>query len=184
KSSSAKSRRCSDAARGAPPPGVGDAMIDAGSEAGCAAGAVRLAFAPDRHAQRFHARPPRLRLPDWLPRGSRRQPRARRRREQVPAVQVDPARRGSPALRLSRVPASVHPTRASRRGRVRGGRVIPADHPRYMKKLISLSLFWLVQASSLLVLFVPFTWGMVALWAVSHFLRAIGLTLTFHRYFA
>ncbi len=62
--------------------------------------------------------------------------------------------------------------------------MIPADHPRYMKKLITLSLFWLVQASSLLVLFVPFTWAMVALWAVSHFLRAIGLTLTFHRYFA
>jgi len=53
-----------------------------------------------------------------------------------------------------------------------------------MKKTVSLVLFWLVQASSLLVLFVPFAWGMVALWAVSHFLRAIGLTLTFHRYFA
>ena len=34
------------------------------------------------------------------------------------------------------------------------------------------------------MLFVPFAWGMVALWAVSHFLRAIGLTLTFHRYMA
>jgi stearoyl-CoA desaturase (delta-9 desaturase) len=53
-----------------------------------------------------------------------------------------------------------------------------------MKKTVTLCLFWLVQVSSLLVLFVPFAWGMVALWAVSHFLRAIGLTLTFHRYMA
>ena len=53
-----------------------------------------------------------------------------------------------------------------------------------MKKTITLCLFWLVQTSSLLVLFVPFAWSMVALWAVSHFLRAIGLTLTFHRYMA
>lgn len=53
-----------------------------------------------------------------------------------------------------------------------------------MKKTLTMSLFWLVQASSLLVLFVPFSAGMVALWAVSHFVRAIGLTLTYHRYFA
>ena len=53
-----------------------------------------------------------------------------------------------------------------------------------MKKTITMSLFWLVQASALLVLFVPFSAGMVALWAVSHFLRAIGLTLAYHRYFA
>jgi stearoyl-CoA desaturase (delta-9 desaturase) len=31
---------------------------------------------------------------------------------------------------------------------------------------------------------VPFTWGLLALWAGSHFLRAIGLTLSFHRYLA
>ena len=49
---------------------------------------------------------------------------------------------------------------------------------------ISTFVFWFVQASALLVFFVPFTWGFVALWAVSHFLRAIGLTLAFHRYFA
>ena len=30
----------------------------------------------------------------------------------------------------------------------------------------------------------PFAWSLVALWAASHFLRAIGLTLAFHRYFA
>ena len=53
-----------------------------------------------------------------------------------------------------------------------------------MKKKLTMSLFWLVQASALLVLFVPFSLGMVALWAVSHFVRAIGLTLTYHRYFA
>ena len=45
-------------------------------------------------------------------------------------------------------------------------------------------MFWGVQASALLVLTVPFSWSLVALWAASHFLRAIGLTLAFHRYFA
>lgn len=45
-------------------------------------------------------------------------------------------------------------------------------------------IFWIVQASALLVFFVPFTWALVGLWAGSHFLRAIGLTLSFHRYFA
>jgi len=44
--------------------------------------------------------------------------------------------------------------------------------------------FWLVQASVVLVFAVPFAWSLVALWAVSHFVRAIGLTLCFHRYFA
>jgi stearoyl-CoA desaturase (Delta-9 desaturase) len=46
------------------------------------------------------------------------------------------------------------------------------------------AVFWIVQASALLVFAVPFSIGMVALWALSHFLRAIGLTLAFHRYFA
>ena len=45
-------------------------------------------------------------------------------------------------------------------------------------------MFWVVQVSAFLIFFVPFSWGLVALWAVSHFLRAIGLTLAFHRYFA
>ncbi len=45
-------------------------------------------------------------------------------------------------------------------------------------------LFWVVQASALLVFFVPFAWSLVGLWAASHFIRAIGLTLAFHRYFA
>ena len=44
--------------------------------------------------------------------------------------------------------------------------------------------FWLVQASALLVFAVPFSWPLAGLWAASHFLRAIGLTLAFHRYFA
>jgi stearoyl-CoA desaturase (delta-9 desaturase) len=44
--------------------------------------------------------------------------------------------------------------------------------------------FWLVQASVVLVFAVPFAWTLVALWAASHFIRAIGLTLCFHRYFA
>jgi stearoyl-CoA desaturase (Delta-9 desaturase) len=53
-----------------------------------------------------------------------------------------------------------------------------------LPNLLQVSIFWTVQASALLVFFVPFSWGMVALWAVSHFLRAIGLTLAFHRYYA
>jgi len=53
-----------------------------------------------------------------------------------------------------------------------------------MTKALSIFIFWLVQASALLVLLVPFTWPLLALWAVSHFLRAMGLTLAFHRYFA
>src|SRR6187200_3201482 len=53
-----------------------------------------------------------------------------------------------------------------------------------MTKALSIFIFWLVQASALLVLLVPFTWPLLALWAVSHFLRAMGLTLAFHRHFA
>ena len=45
-------------------------------------------------------------------------------------------------------------------------------------------MFWTVQVSALLAFAVPFTWSMLGLWAVSHFLRAVGLTLCFHRYFA
>ena len=41
-----------------------------------------------------------------------------------------------------------------------------------------------MQASSLLVFFIPFEWSLVGLWAASHFLRGIGLTLAFHRYYA
>ena len=48
----------------------------------------------------------------------------------------------------------------------------------------SIVIFWLVQVSALLVFAVPFAWGYVALWAVSHFARAVGLTLAFHRYYA
>ena len=51
-------------------------------------------------------------------------------------------------------------------------------------KTLNAVVFWLVQASALLVFTVPFSSGLVALWALSHFLRAIGLTLAFHRYFA
>ncbi len=49
---------------------------------------------------------------------------------------------------------------------------------------ISVIVFWTVQASALLVFFVPFSWMLLGLWAASHFVRAIGLTLSFHRYFA
>jgi stearoyl-CoA desaturase (delta-9 desaturase) len=51
-------------------------------------------------------------------------------------------------------------------------------------KKVSAVVFWVVQCSAVLIFFVPFSWGLIALWAVSHFLRAIGLTLAFHRYFA
>ena len=49
---------------------------------------------------------------------------------------------------------------------------------------IQISIFWTIQASALLAFAVPFRWAYVALWAASHFVRAIGLTLAFHRYFA
>jgi stearoyl-CoA desaturase (Delta-9 desaturase) len=53
-----------------------------------------------------------------------------------------------------------------------------------MLKTIAMLVFWLVQVSALLVFFVPFSVAYLGLWALSHFLRAIGLTLAFHRYFA
>jgi stearoyl-CoA desaturase (delta-9 desaturase) len=49
---------------------------------------------------------------------------------------------------------------------------------------LSIVVFWLVQASAISVLFVGFSWPLVVLWGCSHFLRAIGLTLVFHRYLA
>jgi stearoyl-CoA desaturase (delta-9 desaturase) len=53
-----------------------------------------------------------------------------------------------------------------------------------LPSIVQIVVFWSIQASALLVFFVPFSWSLLALWAVSHFLRAIGLTLAFHRYFA
>ncbi|MGE5242825.1 MAG: acyl-CoA desaturase [Betaproteobacteria bacterium] len=49
---------------------------------------------------------------------------------------------------------------------------------------VAVVVFWMVQLSALLVFAVPFAPAYVALWAASHFLRAVGLTLAFHRYFA
>ena len=49
---------------------------------------------------------------------------------------------------------------------------------------LQILVFWFVQASAFVAFFVPFTWAYVGLWAASHFIRAIGLTLAFHRYFA
>lgn len=51
-------------------------------------------------------------------------------------------------------------------------------------KTLTQVVFWTVQASALLVFVVPFSAGLAVVWAISHFLRAIGLTLAFHRYFA
>lgn len=53
-----------------------------------------------------------------------------------------------------------------------------------MPSFLSVLIFWGVQASALLVFVVPFSWGLVGLWAASHFVRAVGLTLAFHRYYA
>jgi stearoyl-CoA desaturase (Delta-9 desaturase) len=53
-----------------------------------------------------------------------------------------------------------------------------------LNKSLAVFIFWAVQASAVLIFFVPFAWGLLALWAVSHFSRAVGLTLAFHRYFA
>ena len=53
-----------------------------------------------------------------------------------------------------------------------------------MIKKLSILVFWTVQASALFVFFVPFQLAYLGLWAASHFLRAIGLTLAYHRYFA
>ena len=41
--------------------------------------------------------------------------------------------------------------------------------------IVSIVIFWTVQISALLVFFVPFSWGLVALWGASHFVRAIRL---------
>jgi len=60
----------------------------------------------------------------------------------------------------------------------------PRDEIGPLTKFLTVTIFWIVQASAFLIFFVPFTWGLVALWAASHFLRAIGLTLAYHRYFA
>ncbi len=49
---------------------------------------------------------------------------------------------------------------------------------------VSTVVFWVVQASAALAFVVPFSWELVGLWAASHFVRAVGLTLAFHRYFA
>ena len=49
---------------------------------------------------------------------------------------------------------------------------------------VQMTIFWIVQASALLVFAVPFRWAYVGLWAASHFLRALGLTLMYHRYYA
>ena len=50
---------------------------------------------------------------------------------------------------------------------------------------LQITVFWLVQVSALLVFFVsPFRWPLLALWAASHFLRALGLTIIFHRHLA
>jgi stearoyl-CoA desaturase (Delta-9 desaturase) len=53
-----------------------------------------------------------------------------------------------------------------------------------LPNILQIVIFWTVQVSALLIFAVPFRWAFVAVWAASHFLRAIGLTLAFHRYFA
>ena len=53
-----------------------------------------------------------------------------------------------------------------------------------LPNILQIVIFWTVQVSALLIFAVPFRWAFIAVWAASHFLRAIGLTLAFHRYFA
>ena len=53
-----------------------------------------------------------------------------------------------------------------------------------LPNIVQITIFWIVQASALLVFTVPFRWPLVGLWAISHFVRAVGLTLLFHRYLA
>jgi stearoyl-CoA desaturase (delta-9 desaturase) len=54
-----------------------------------------------------------------------------------------------------------------------------------LPNIVQIAIFWLVQVSALLVFFVsPFRWPLVGLWAASHFLRALGLTIIFHRHLA
>jgi stearoyl-CoA desaturase (Delta-9 desaturase) len=66
-----------------------------------------------------------------------------------------------------------------------GGRARhPVPETFVLASTVSIVIFWLVQASALLVFAVPFSWGYLALWAGSHFVRAVGLTLAFHRYYA
>ena len=51
-----------------------------------------------------------------------------------------------------------------------------------LPSLIQVSIFWLIQASAVLIFAVQFRWAYVGLWAASHFQRAIGLTMAYHRY--
>ena len=44
--------------------------------------------------------------------------------------------------------------------------------------------FWVVQASALLLLFAPFSWALLAVALLSYLLRMLGITLAFHRHFA
>src|SRR5476649_514269 len=90
----------------------------------------------------------------------------------------------SSALRLSRSAASLHPPRPTRRRRVRGRKLVPRPTDIFLLTIVAIVVFWTVQVSALLAFAVPFTWVMLGLWAVSHFVRALGLTLCFHRYFA
>ena len=53
-----------------------------------------------------------------------------------------------------------------------------------MPSTVQVTIFWLIQASAFLAFAIPFRWAYLGLWAASHFIRAIGLTLAFHRYFA
>ena len=53
-----------------------------------------------------------------------------------------------------------------------------------MPTIVQVTLFWLIQASAILIFAVPFRWAYVGLWAASHFVRAVGLTLAYHRYYA
>ena len=51
-------------------------------------------------------------------------------------------------------------------------------------ELVPTVVYWGIHASCLLAFFVPFSWGLVALFAASFWLRMFGITGGYHRYFA
>ena len=54
----------------------------------------------------------------------------------------------------------------------------------HVRSALVVSGFWAIQLSALLVFVVPSAWSLVALWAIAHFSRALGLTIVFHRHLA
>ncbi len=57
--------------------------------------------------------------------------------------------------------------------------------PRFQASVVAnVAIFCAVQLSALLTLLVPFSWSLVLLAVVSHYVRMLGITLAFHRHLA